>query len=80
MFVIYPLLLNLEPLGTDLKAVHLIDGVLVRYYGIVRNETKPLGLDSVTIYVYLGRYYVAELIEGCVWICVRQVVGEVVDE
>ena len=58
----YPLVLNLEILGTDLKSVHLINGVLGRYYGIVQNQTKSLGISSVMIYVYLGRYYVANLI------------------
>ena len=54
--------MNIETLGTNLKSVHLINGVLSRSYGIVRNQTKPLGLSSVMIYVYLGRYYVANLI------------------
>ena len=59
----YPIVLNLEPLGTNLKSVYLIDGVLKRYYGIVQNYTEPLGLASVTIYIYLGGYHILELIE-----------------
>ena len=59
-----PLVLNLEPIGTDLKYFHLIDGVLGQYYGLLQNETKALGLASVSIYVYLGRYCVTKLIKG----------------
>ena len=38
----HPIVLNLETLVTYLKPVHLIHGLLGKYYRIVQNETKPL--------------------------------------
>ena len=63
-------MLNLEPLGPDLKTVHLIDGVLGRYDRIVRNETESLRFARMPIYVNLGGYYVTELIERGGQVCV----------
>ena len=62
--VMYPLVLNRLPLVTNLKSVHLIDGMLGQYYGIIQNKTELLGITSVTIYIYLGLYYIPKLIEG----------------
>ena len=64
MVVMYPLVINIEPLVTDIKSVHLINGVLGRYYVILQNETALLGLTIVTIYIYLGGYYFPEIIKG----------------
>ena len=76
----YTIVLKIEPPGTDPKSVHLIDGVLGRYCRITKNENEPLGTTSVIIHVYLGVYYVTKLIKSCGYICIRQVMGEVVDK
>lgn len=56
LLLTHSLVLNLEALGSDLVAVHLLDGTLGSVWRVVRDEPKTLGLAGVPIDVYLGRY------------------------
>ena len=52
-------MLHLEPLRSDMIAIHSLDGALGRRTVIVRNEAKALGFAGVPIDVHRGRYDVS---------------------
>ena len=74
------LVLDLEPLGADLEAVHVLDGLLGRDDGVVAHEAEALGLAGGPVDVDLGGNDGAEGIERGGKVGVVEVVGEVVDE
>ena len=69
------LVLDLETLGTNLEAIHLLDGLLGRDDGVVAHKAKALGLAGGSVDVHLGRNDGPERIEGGGKVGIVEVVG-----
>lgn len=58
--VFRPLQLYLKPFGSNLEAMHRLDGRLCRTGVIVGNETETLGQIGLFVNEHFGRYHIAE--------------------
>lgn len=58
--VLRPLQLYLKPFGSNLEAMHRLDGRLGRTGVIVGNETETFGQIGLFINEHFGRYHIAE--------------------
>lgn len=78
--VVDALVLDLETLGANLEAIHLLDGLLGRDDGVVADKAKALGLAGGTVDIDLGGNYGTKRIKGSGEVGVIEVVGQMIDE